>query len=131
MTTPAPLRIGPATRTVHLDYNGFEDVDLVVDVVDADEVPVFITSASAIIGAEGRDPLFEWSAAAGNLVLLPDLADPTHYSRVQLTATRAETLAWSRTWRTSGWQLDVVDLFGRSKRPCEGQVRARPSRRST
>lgn len=127
----SPIVIEPATTVIHLEFNAGEAVDLELGVFDKAGVPVPITAAIATIAIPEGPILHTWSAAAGNLSLLPDLVEPSHFTRVQLRTTAAETLAWYEAWADSEWQLETTDLFGRPKRPCEGQVRVRPTRRGT
>jgi hypothetical protein len=125
--TAEEVWLGPATSIVHLEYNAGEDVDVEVVVVDDFGVPVPLTSAVATIGLPRcPDPLHQWTAPAGNLVLLDQATRP---GSLLLHSTAEQTAAWFQAWGDAEWQLDVVDLFHQSKRACEGDVRVNPSRR--
>lgn len=120
MTT---IRVEPSTTTVHLDFNAGEDVDIEFQVLDADDAPVVVDSAVAVISDYAGVELHRWSADDANLTV-PDVG------LVRVSTTRAETAAWYAAWGDAVWQLEVVDTLGQQKRVCEGDVRVRQSRRS-
>ena len=128
---PAPIRVGPSTTPVHLDFNAGEDVDILLEPFDSSDPPqaLFMASAVATIALPGGLPLHTWSVGAGNLALQIGPGDPAHLTQVLLSTTRLETAAWWSAWGDAEWQLEVVDVFGQQKRACEGDVRVRQSRR--
>jgi hypothetical protein len=131
VTSPAPIRVAPATAVVHLDFAAGEDVDVELEVLDDSRPrqPVPLQSAVATIAVPDGPVLHEWSAARGNLELHPSDENPGIVSRVRLLTTREQTAAWYEAWGDAEWQLDAIDIFGKAKRPCEGLVRVRLSLR--
>jgi hypothetical protein len=128
-TSPA-IDVAPATSTVHLQFNAGEDVDIDLVTADADGDGVLLAGAVATIAPAGGTVVHTWSVGAGNLALLVDPDDPTHFTGVRLSTTAEETASWWEAWGEAGWQLDVTDLFGQSKRACEGGVQVRAPRRT-
>lgn len=128
---PRTVRVVPATSTVHLDFNAGEDVDILLAPFDDSDPAqaLYLQDATATVAFQGGPALHVWSVLAGNLSLQPDPDDPTHDSRILLSTTAEETTSWWTAWGDAEWQLDVVDVFGQSKRACEGDVRVRQSRR--
>lgn len=121
-------RLRPATSVIHLEWNAGEDADIRVTVRDAAGVGVPLQSAVGTIALpRSSTALHTFSAAEGNLALA-DQTDPVTWGVLILSASAADTLAW-QAWTDAEWQLDAVDIFGRSKRACEGDVRVIPSRR--
>lgn len=114
-------RLTPATAELDLEFNAGEDIDIEIVVVDVESTPVPLASAVGTIALRGCTPHHTWTAADGSLSL--GQATGTVYLH-----TRAEdTTAWT-AWGDSEWQLDVVDIFGRRRRACEGDVTVSRSR---
>jgi hypothetical protein len=118
----APVRLAPATSIVHLEFNAGEDIEIELIVSDKLGAAVPLTSAVATIALPGCTAQHVWSAPAGNLQL------GTETGSVLLSATAEQTAAWYAAFGDSEWQLDTVDVFGRHKRSCEGDVRVNPTR---
>lgn len=116
------FRLSPATSTIHLDFNAYEDVDIELTVEDDNGVPLPLESAVAQIRVPGGPLLHEWSEAAGNITVGPE------HGVVVLRCSSADTGRWWVEFAESEWDLNTVDVFGRRKRPCEGQVQVRDPR---
>lgn len=123
-TSPHTVRVSPATTIVHVEVNAGEDLELEVSVFDDDDAVVLIDNAVATIGPDGGPALHTFSVAAGNLAVIGGSG------KVRLSFTKDESNDWYREWGQARWQLDIVDIYDRTKRACEGSWRVRASRRS-
>lgn len=122
-------RLAPVTSVIHLEFNAGEDVSTQITVRDRLGVPVPLSDATAVIGLPHCQQVFhEWSTATGNLLLQDQATQP---GVLHLISTREDTTGWVAVFGDAEWQLDVIDVFGRSKRACQGDVRINPTRRGT
>lgn len=117
----SPERLKPATADLPLDFNAGEDIDHQLLVTDRDGVPVPLVSAVATIGLPGCPTQHTWSVAAGNLALSDEVGV------VELSTTAEQTAEWLTAWGDSEWRLTTVDVFGKRKIPCGGDVRVLPT----
>ena len=115
-------RLTPATAELDLEFAAGEDMDIELQVVDADCQPVPLSAAVGTVALRGCDPDHVWSVEAGNLTLGQEVGV------IYLHSTAEQTTGWARDWGDSEWQLDVVDIFGRRRRACEGDVTVFPTR---
>ena len=115
-----PIRLEPITTTLHLDFVAGEPATIEIEVTDDNDTPVPLRSATATVALPGGcDPLHVWTG--DTLVLANQTARP---GVLWLHSTASDTVAWV-SWGDAHWQLDVIDLFDRPRRPCRGRVRVR------